>query len=84
MLNRSVPEAELHWPSEGSDRPQLRIVLGVDLLQGTGDDLAKQLKENVNGLEQLTRVFYLGICYAICVSFNVHLLLTATSVCLNQ
>lgn len=46
--------------------------------------MAKQLKENVNGLEQLTRVFYLGICYAICVSFNVHLLLTATSVCLNQ
>ncbi|GFF69953.1 hypothetical protein IFM60648_03050 [Aspergillus lentulus] len=58
VLNRSVPEAELHWPSEGPDRPQLQIVSGIDLLQGTGDDLAQQLKEKVNGVEQITHVFY--------------------------
>ena len=61
MLNRSVPEAELHWPSEGPDRPQLQIVSGIDLLQGTGDDLAQQLKEKVNGVEQITHVFYFGM-----------------------
>ncbi|RHZ69792.1 hypothetical protein CDV55_103607 [Aspergillus turcosus] len=65
VLNRSVPEAELHWPSPGPDRPQLQIVSGVDLLRGTGDDLAKQLKEKVNGVEQITHVFYFGLCYAI-------------------
>ncbi|GFF46538.1 hypothetical protein IFM51744_06346 [Aspergillus udagawae] len=53
VLNRSVPEAELHGPSPGPDRPQLRIVSGIDLLQGTGDDLAKQLKDKVNGVGQL-------------------------------
>ncbi|EAW20652.1 uncharacterized protein NFIA_030850 [Aspergillus fischeri NRRL 181] len=58
VLNRSLPEAELHWPSEGPDRPQLQIVSGMDLLQGTGDDLAKQLKEKVDGVEQITHVFY--------------------------
>ncbi|GFF54948.1 hypothetical protein IFM46972_10146 [Aspergillus udagawae] len=58
VLNRSVPEAELHWPSPGPDRPQLRIVSGIDLLQGTGDDLAKQLKDKVNGVGQITHVFY--------------------------
>jgi nucleoside-diphosphate-sugar epimerase len=61
VLNRSVPEAELHWPSEEPDRPQLQIVSGIDLLQGTGDDLAKQLKEKVEGVEQITHVFYFGM-----------------------
>ncbi|KAL3470498.1 hypothetical protein BJX99DRAFT_48387 [Aspergillus californicus] len=57
VLNRPVSEWELYLPS-GPDRPSLQVVSGVDLLQGTGDDLATQLKEKVSGAEEITHVFY--------------------------
>ncbi|KAL2867425.1 uncharacterized protein BJX67DRAFT_372039 [Aspergillus lucknowensis] len=55
VLNRPVSREELYWPS-GS--VSLHIVSGINLLQGTGNDLAKQLKEKVIGADGITHVFY--------------------------
>ncbi|KNG83243.1 hypothetical protein ANOM_009055 [Aspergillus nomiae NRRL 13137] len=57
VLNRAVSEADLCLPS-GPDRPSFGLVSGIDLLQATGDDLVKQLKEKVPGAEGITHVFY--------------------------
>ncbi|KAL3465720.1 hypothetical protein BJX64DRAFT_252317 [Aspergillus heterothallicus] len=57
VLNRPVSEDDLQWPS-GPTTPSLQIVSGVDLMQGTGEDLAHQLKHKVPGIEGVTHVFY--------------------------
>ncbi|KAL2816608.1 hypothetical protein BDW59DRAFT_166332 [Aspergillus cavernicola] len=57
VLNRPVSESELYLPA-GANRPSLEIVSGVNLLNATGDDLAKQLKEKVADAEGITHVFY--------------------------
>ncbi|KAL4869924.1 hypothetical protein BDV12DRAFT_184870 [Aspergillus spectabilis] len=57
VLNRPVSEADLCLPL-GPNRPSLHIVSGINLLQGTGDDLAKQLKLKVPDAEGITHVFY--------------------------
>ncbi|KAJ0413250.1 hypothetical protein BJY00DRAFT_297156 [Aspergillus carlsbadensis] len=57
VLNRHVSEEDLHW-SSGPNAPSLQIVSGIDLLQGTGEDLARQLQEKVPGVDGVTHVFY--------------------------
>ncbi|KAL4779268.1 hypothetical protein BJX76DRAFT_341284 [Aspergillus varians] len=57
VLNRPLSESDLHLPS-GPDRPKLQIVSGINLLQGTGNDLAAQLKDKVPRVEGITHVFY--------------------------
>ncbi|KAL2788160.1 hypothetical protein BJX66DRAFT_309448 [Aspergillus keveii] len=57
VLNRPVAKDDLHLPS-GPNSPDLQIVSGIDLLQGTGEDLARQLQEKVPGVEGVTHVFY--------------------------
>lgn len=60
VLNRSVSESDLHLPS-GPNRPSLDIVSGINLLQGSSDELARQLREKVANVESITHVFYFGI-----------------------
>ncbi|KAL4906790.1 hypothetical protein BDW74DRAFT_176400 [Aspergillus multicolor] len=57
VLNRPVSESDLHLPS-GPDRPTLEIVSGVNLLRGTADNLANQLREKVKDAASITHVFY--------------------------
>ncbi|CEL11802.1 hypothetical protein ASPCAL14898 [Aspergillus calidoustus] len=57
VLNRHVSKDDLHWPSS-PETPLLQIVSGVDLLQGTGEELAQQLQEKVPGVVGITHVFY--------------------------
>ncbi|RDW86259.1 uncharacterized protein DSM5745_02901 [Aspergillus mulundensis] len=57
ILNRPVSESDLHLPP-APDRPALEIASGINLLQGTAGDLAKQLKEKVPDVESITHVFY--------------------------
>lgn len=59
VMNRPVSEPDLCLPS-GPNRPSFAVVTGVNLLQATGDDLAKQLKEKVPFAEGITHVFYFG------------------------
>ncbi|OJJ60305.1 hypothetical protein ASPSYDRAFT_86897 [Aspergillus sydowii CBS 593.65] len=57
VLNRPVSESDLHLPA-GPNRPSLEIISGIDLLQGSSDELATQLREKVINVETITHVFY--------------------------
>ncbi|KAL4737933.1 hypothetical protein BDV11DRAFT_206399 [Aspergillus similis] len=57
VLNRPVSEPDLSLPS-GPNRPLFGLVSGINLLQTTADDLAKQLKERVPVAQGITHVFY--------------------------
>jgi nucleoside-diphosphate-sugar epimerase len=59
VLNRHVAKEDLHLPS-GPNSPDLQIVSGIDLLQGSGEDLARQLQDKVPRVEGVTHVFYFG------------------------
>ncbi|KND91800.1 hypothetical protein TOPH_03463 [Tolypocladium ophioglossoides CBS 100239] len=58
VINRPVSEPDLHLPKPSPERPGFQVVSGVNLLQGTGDDLAGQLKDKVPSAEKITHVFY--------------------------
>ncbi|KAK2779047.1 sirq protein [Colletotrichum kahawae] len=58
VINRPLPESEFYWPPESATRPKLEIVSGVNLMNGTADDLSRQLKGKVHGIADVTHVFY--------------------------
>jgi hypothetical protein len=60
VINRPVAEPDWGLPSASSHRPGLQIVSGIDLLNGTADDLGRQLKERVPDVESVTHIFYFG------------------------
>lgn len=60
VINRPVAEKDMYWPGETSGRPELQIVSGVDLLQGTGENLANVLREKVRDVGGITHAFYFG------------------------
>lgn len=66
VINRPVPESDLYWPIASPDRPQLKVVSGIDLLGASTDELISQLKQKVSGVEQITHAFYFGKLYNLC------------------
>ncbi|EQB43278.1 hypothetical protein CGLO_18089 [Colletotrichum gloeosporioides Cg-14] len=58
VINRPLPKSEFYWPPESATRPRLEIVSGVNLMNGTAEDLSRQLKEKVHGIADVTHVFY--------------------------
>jgi hypothetical protein len=56
LTNRPLSLADSMWPKD--DR--LNIVSGIDLLKGSQDDLEKELKSKIVGIEKVTHVYYLG------------------------
>lgn len=61
VVNRPISEKDLCVPPPSNDRPALEIVPGVNLLRGTGEELAQQLKDKASGLEGITHAFYFGM-----------------------
>ncbi|KAK2000912.1 hypothetical protein LX36DRAFT_653965 [Colletotrichum falcatum] len=57
VTNRPLPESEFFWPQDTPGRPDLQIVSGVNL-NGTTEELARQLRDNVEGIEGVSHVFY--------------------------
>lgn len=57
LTNRPLSQKESQWPND----PRLNIVSGIDLLKGTQEDLEKELKNKVQGIEKVTHVYYLGM-----------------------
>ncbi|KAK1973854.1 hypothetical protein LZ30DRAFT_609650 [Colletotrichum cereale] len=57
VINRPLPESEFFWPRDTPNRPSLQIWSGVNL-NGTTEDLVRQLAENVKGIEHVSHVFY--------------------------
>ena len=57
VVNRPVSEEQLCLP-KSANRPSLQIVSGINLLAGSGTDLANALRDaNVTGI---THAFYFG------------------------
>lgn len=55
MTNRPLKQEDSLWPADS----RLQIVSGVNLL-GTQDEIEKVLKENVENVDKITHVYYLG------------------------
>lgn len=60
IVNRAISEKDLRLPHVSTNRPEFEIVSGVNLLNGTAEDLAKTLKEKASGVETITHAFYFG------------------------
>jgi hypothetical protein len=64
VVNRPISEEDLNLSSKGtqdSEKPEIQIVSGIDLRNGTGEALAHQLQTSVSDAETITHVFYFGI-----------------------
>lgn len=57
LTNRPLKQEDSLWPTD--DR--LEIVSGIDLLEGTQEDLEKTIKSKISGIEKVTHVYYLGM-----------------------
>ncbi|CCF40776.1 hypothetical protein CH063_02427 [Colletotrichum higginsianum] len=57
VINRPLSEIEFFWPKESASRPSLQIVSGVNL-NSTTEDLTRQLEDRVQGVKNVTHVFY--------------------------
>ena len=54
LTNRSLTLEESLWPAPGGNRPDLSIVSGVDLTQGTVEDVTETLKQRVPDIGELS------------------------------
>lgn len=60
LTNRPLTREEALWPTPGGDRPELSIVSGIDLTQGTMEDVKDRLKDRVPDVDTVTQVHYFG------------------------
>lgn len=60
VTNRPLKLEDTYWPEASPGVPELQICSGVDLLNGTGEQLAANLEKRVPGVERITHVFYFG------------------------
>lgn len=56
LTNRSITQKESLWP----DDPRLDIISGLDLLQGSQEELEATLRSKVKDIGLTTHVYYLG------------------------
>lgn len=56
LTNRPLTPKTAMWPED----PRLHLVSGIDLLEGSQEDLEAKLKSKVKGVEEVTHVYYLG------------------------
>jgi hypothetical protein len=56
LTNRPLSQSQSQWP----DDPRLNIVSGIDLLQGSQEELEKDIRYKVQGIEDVTHVYYLA------------------------
>jgi PRISE-like Rossmann-fold domain len=55
LTNRPLSQAISQWPSS----PRLNLVSGIDLLNGSQEELESCLRD-IEGVEEVTHVYYLG------------------------
>lgn len=56
LTNRPLKQEDALWPKDS----RLQIVSGIDLLSGSQEDLENTIAGNVQGVENVTHVFYLA------------------------
>jgi uncharacterized protein YbjT (DUF2867 family) len=55
LTNRPLKQTDSFWP----DDPRLNLVSGIDLLEGSQEDLESALSR-IEAIKQVTHVYYLG------------------------
>jgi len=56
LTNRPLKQGDSLWPND----PRLNIVSGIDLLQGSQEELEQTLKDRIEDVNKVTHVFYLA------------------------
>lgn len=56
LTNRPLSQEQSQWPQD----ERLNIVSGIDLLQGSQDELESTIKQKIPDVEQVTHVYYLA------------------------
>lgn len=60
LVNRPFQIQNSFWPEESPARPKLQLVSGVNLVEATVGSLVGLLSTEVQGIEDVTNVFYFG------------------------
>lgn len=60
LTNRPLDVAKSFWPQPGAGRPYLQLASGVNLLEGSAEDVVALLKTKVKDTESITHVFHFG------------------------
>lgn len=61
LVNRPLAIQDSFWPLEVEGRPELQLSSGINLAQGTVESITELLKLKVQGIEDVTHVFYFGM-----------------------
>ncbi|KAF2186720.1 hypothetical protein K469DRAFT_663770 [Zopfia rhizophila CBS 207.26] len=56
LMNRPLSQKQSQWP----DDPRLNIVSGVDLLEGSQEELEATMKGKIKGIKEVMHVYYLA------------------------
>ena len=56
LTNRPLKQEDTLWPVD----ERLNLVSGIDLLEGSQEDLQNTMKTKINGVEKVTHVYFLG------------------------
>lgn len=60
LTNRPLTREEALWPPPGGERPELNLVCGIDLTQGTREEVGAKLAALVPDIPSVTQVHYFG------------------------
>ena len=63
VVNRPLAIDSSYWPSPSPSGPNLAIVSGVDLTEGTVDKFSALLKQKIKDVATVSHVFYFGKFY---------------------
>ncbi|KAL2062461.1 hypothetical protein VTL71DRAFT_6727 [Oculimacula yallundae] len=58
VVNRPLNFEDTHWPAPHSSRPQLELISGVNLLNGTVEEFAASLKDKIKDISSVTHAYY--------------------------
>lgn len=56
LTNRPLSREQSSWPANDA----LNIVAGIDLLEGSQDELERLMKDKISAVNTVTHVFYFG------------------------
>lgn len=60
LTNRPLTLEGALWPKSDEDSPKLEIISGIDLTQGTTEEVKEIFKSKISSIETVTHVFYFG------------------------
>lgn len=61
LTNRPLDVAKSFWSQPVLGRPELQLASGVNLLEGSAEDVAELLRTKVKNTESITHVFHFGL-----------------------